>query len=136
MSSTATLTDAPATVPLDLARRLATPAQSRRAETVAALRETLIATVAAEDPDLSLRQLTTLLILVTEPGPHHVRDLAKRMQVSKPAITRAMDRLAHLDLARRCDNPLDRRTPRLEPTMAGRAYVRTLGGTLTAALEG
>lgn len=136
MSTPATLTEAPATVPLDLARRLATPAEPVRRDTTIPLRDTLIATVGSADPDLSMRQLAALMVLATEPGPHFVRDLAARLRVSKPAITRAMDRLGHLDLARRQVNPDDRRSPALSATLSGRAYVRTLSGTLRAALEG
>ena len=143
MDTLAPTTQAPAAIPLDLARRLADPAQPAvagdrpsRAEALPALRETLIALVGEEGPDLSLRQLTTLLILATEPGPHSVRHLAARMLVSKPAITRAMDRLAHLDLARRRPDPTDGRSPLLEATTAGRAYARTIGAALAARLAG
>jgi DNA-binding MarR family transcriptional regulator len=122
---------APATAP----PHIATPAQPPGADTAPALREALIATVAGQDPDLSLRQLAVLLVLATEPGPHLVRHLAARLAVPKPSITRAVDRLATLDLARRQDNPEDRRSPLLSATLAGRAYVRVLSGTLRAALE-
>lgn len=135
MSATATpTTQAPAAIPLDLAQRLAAPAQPARANSMVALRDLLVASVGADHPDLSARQLAVLMILVTEPGPHFVRDLAARLNVSKPAITRALDRLAEHDFARRRPNQLDRRSSLLEATLGGRAHAAWLGVRLTLAL--
>ncbi len=37
-----------------------------------------------DDPDLSIRQMTILLTIYLEAPPHTIRDLAKKLGVSKP----------------------------------------------------
>lgn len=62
---------------------------------------TIVKTVREDSPDLSARQMALLLtVYLTEP-PHTVRGMAKLLNVSKPAITRALDRLTSLKLIRR-----------------------------------
>ncbi len=65
------------------------------------LRDTIVALVRRDGADLSARQLAVLLTVYLTEGPHTVRGLAATLNVSKPAITRALDRLGALDLARR-----------------------------------
>jgi DNA-binding MarR family transcriptional regulator len=122
------------TLPPDLAYRLPNPAQPRRgdAEKLETLRDALIDGVRGEmGPDLTQRQLALLLILVTKPEGHHVRDLSARMQVGKPAITRAMDRLESLQFATR-EPARDRRDVQCVALPAGRfaalALARRLAG--------
>lgn len=75
------------------------------------LRETIIDTVRQDARDLTARQLAILLICCLEPdSPHTVRELAARLNIAKPAITRALDRLEGLDLVRRAGDPRDRRS--------------------------
>ena len=52
------------------------------------LRDTVVGTVRRDGPDLSARQFGVFLIAYNEEGPHTVRGLAARLDVSKPAITR------------------------------------------------
>ena len=54
-----------------------------------------------EEPDLSVRQITILLTVYLEAPPHTVRDLAAKLGVSKPVITRALDSMGKLDLVSR-----------------------------------
>jgi len=51
--------------------------------------------------------------------------------VSKPAVTRAIDRLAALELVVRRDDPRDGRSILLQRTAAGMGYMRELGGIMT-----
>src|SRR5438067_786154 len=44
-----------------------------------------------DEPDLSVRQISILLTVYLEAPPHTVRDLARKLGVSKPVITRALD---------------------------------------------
>lgn len=88
-----------------------------------------------EGPDLSARQLAVFLISYLEEGPHTVRGLAERLEVSKPAITRALDRLGELDLARRRPDPRDRRSVVIQRTPRGRALLRDIRGILSESLE-
>ena len=51
----------------------------------------------------------------------------------KPAITRALDRLGELDLARRKVDPLDRRSVLVQRTMKGAAFLRDLRSIMSEA---
>jgi len=99
------------------------------------LRDTIIGTVRREGPDLSARQFGVLLICYLEEGPHTVRALAARLEVSKPAITRALDRLAELGFARRGPDPRDRRSVLVSRTSPGAAYVAHLRSLMQTAAK-
>jgi DNA-binding MarR family transcriptional regulator len=77
---------------------------------VEGLRQTVVALVRREGPDLSARQLGVFLTCYLEEEAQTVRGLAAKLHVSKPAITRALDRLSEFDLVRRKTDPLDRRS--------------------------
>jgi DNA-binding MarR family transcriptional regulator len=49
------------------------------------------------------------------------------LNVSKPAITRALDRLEEFEFTKRETDPNDRRSVIARRTPAGSAYLRTLG---------
>jgi len=66
-------------------------------------------------------------------GAHTVRGLAAELNVSKPAITRALDRLGELDLARRKVDPLDRRSVLVQRTLKGTAFLRDMRGIMAEA---
>lgn len=101
------------------------------------LRDTVVAMVRRDGVDLSARQLGVLLTCYLKEGAHTVRGLAAELNVSKPAITRALDRLAELDYARRKVDPLDRRSVIVQRTPKGSAFLRDLRGILgDAASEG
>jgi DNA-binding MarR family transcriptional regulator len=93
---------------------------------VGILRETIVALVRRDGPDLSARQLGVFLTCYLRDGGHTVRGLAAELNVSKPAITRALDRLGELDLARRKVDPLDRRSILVQRTLKGAAFLRDL----------
>ncbi len=80
-----------------------------------------------ESADLSARQTAVLLSVYLTPAPHTVRALAAELNISKPAITRAVDRLSVLGLIERKTDENDRRSVLLERTMAGAKYVTELG---------
>ena len=90
------------------------------------LRDTIVALVRKDGADLSARQLGVLLTCYLREGGHTVRGLAAELNVSKPAITRALDRLGELDLARRKIDPLDRRSVLVQRTTRGSAFLRDL----------
>jgi DNA-binding MarR family transcriptional regulator len=98
------------------------------------LKDTLAASVASDGPDFTARQLTVFLKVYLESGTEHtVRGLASDLNVSKPAITRALDRLAEHDFTKREDDPKDRRSVIVRRTPKGSAYLGTLSGYLNAA---
>jgi len=78
-------------------------------------------------PDLSLRQTAVLLTVYLEPPPHTVRGLAKKLGVTKPAITRALDTMGRLGLLTRRRDEADRRNVVIQRTLEGALTVERLG---------
>jgi DNA-binding MarR family transcriptional regulator len=97
------------------------------------LRTAIVELVRRDGPDLSARQLAVFLTSYLESEAQTVRGLAARLAVSKPAITRALDRLAEFDLIRRKIDPLDRRSVLVQRTAAGQAFMRDLRAILRSA---
>jgi len=95
-----------------------------------------VALVRRDGPDLSARQLGVFLTCYLRDGGHTVRGLAAELNVSKPAITRALDRLGELDLARRKVDPLDRRSVLVQRTMKGAGFLRDLRAIMGEAASG
>ena len=77
--------------------------------------------VASDSPDLSTRQLAIMLNVYLRPGPHTVRGLAETLNISKPAVSRALDALGSRGLARRQRDEADRRNVIVQRTEAGLA---------------
>jgi DNA-binding MarR family transcriptional regulator len=100
---------------------------------VGILRDTVVSLVRRDGVDLSARQLGVFLTCYLREGAHTVRGLASELNVSKPAITRALDRLGELDLARRKIDPLDRRSVLVQRTVKGAAFLRDLRAIMTDA---
>ncbi len=89
-----------------------------------------------DEPDLSLRQMAILLTVYLEAPPHTVRDLAHRLDVSKPVITRALDSMGKLELLTRRRDEADRRNVLIQRTVRGALYVEALGDTCGATIGG
>ncbi|MBB5695128.1 MarR family transcriptional regulator [Muricoccus pecuniae] len=114
------------------------PVQGTPDQFVGILRDTIVAMVRRDGPDLSARQLGVFLTVYLGEGPHTVRGLAASLNVSKPAITRALDRLGELDFARRKTDPQDRRSVLVQRTVKGAALLRemrSIMGEAAAAAE-
>ncbi|MDA8052033.1 MAG: MarR family transcriptional regulator [Rhodospirillales bacterium] len=109
------------------------PGPSSADQMVGILRDTVVALVRRDGPDLSARQLGVFLTCYLQDGAHTVRGLAAELDVSKPAITRALDRLGELDLARRKVDPADRRSVLVQRTLKGAAFLRDLRAIMTEA---
>ncbi|WP_102324511.1 MarR family winged helix-turn-helix transcriptional regulator [Komagataeibacter saccharivorans] len=105
---------------------MAKTSQAQTDQMINSLRETIVAMVRRDGPDLSARQLAVFLTCYLSEDAHTVRGLAAELNVSKPAITRALDRLKDLDLARRTPDPMDRRSVLIKRTLKGNAYLRDL----------
>lgn len=87
------------------------------------LLDTLLSEVRLDQPDLSLRQLAVLLVAYQTDELLTVRGLAQHLQISKPAVTRALDRLAEFNLIRREVDFRDHRSVILRRTDAGTAMI-------------
>src|SRR3954471_12501177 len=90
------------------------------------LRTAIVELVRRDGPDLSARQLGVFLTCYLEQEAQTVRGLAAKLGVSKPAITRALDRLSEFDLVRRKTDPLDRRSVLVQRTATGMAFLREM----------
>jgi DNA-binding MarR family transcriptional regulator len=83
------------------------------------LREVIVALVRRDGPALSAHQLAVYLTCYLKEGDHTVRGLAAELNVSKSVITRSLDKLSEMELARRIPDPADRRSVLVERTPAG-----------------
>ncbi len=90
-------------------------------------RRTVVESVRRDGPDLSARQMALLLTIYLTSPPHTVRGMARALGASKPAITRAVDRLQALDLVRRKPDAEDRRSILLTRTVAGSVFLSEFG---------
>jgi DNA-binding MarR family transcriptional regulator len=92
------------------------------------LRTSIIGMVQIKDvPDLSMRQLAVLLLCHTSEKPQTVRGLAAALDVSKPAVTRAIDRLTASGLVRRIPDAADGRSVLVQVKASGHALCRSFG---------
>ena len=99
-------------------------------------RRAAVAGVRLDAPDLSARQMALLLTVYLTPPPHTVRGLAELMRVSKPAVTRAVDRLGEFGLVRRKIDDADRRSVLIQRTVRGSVFLREFGELIVAAASG
>jgi DNA-binding MarR family transcriptional regulator len=96
-------------------------------------RRATLTSVRRDAPDLSARQMALLLTVYLTPPPHTVRGLAETLKVSKPAITRALDRLSDIELIRRKPDEQDRRSVLIQRTVRGSVFLREFAELIAAA---
>lgn len=87
-------------------------------------------------PDFTLRQLAVLLTIYLDPSPHTVRGLAKKLGVTKPVVTRALDVLTKQAIIARRHDDVDKRNVIVQKTVKGALYVETLGDLVVAKAGG
>jgi DNA-binding MarR family transcriptional regulator len=92
-----------------------------------------LASVQQDTPDLSARQMALLLTVYLTQPPHTVRGLADILKVSKPAVTRAVDRLGELGMVKRKVDDKDRRSVLIQRTVKGSVFLREFGDIIVAA---
>lgn len=100
---------------------------SRNLQALQLWRRALVSSVRKDGPDLSARQLALLLTVFLTPPPHTVRGLAATLNVSKPAITRALDRLGRLGYIKRKRDQEDRRNVLVQRTVKGSVFLTEFG---------
>ena len=96
-------------------------------------RHALVASVRGDAPDLSARQMALMLSVYLGEGPHTVRGLAQALRISKPAISRALDRLGELGYVRRQRDDLDRRNVLVQRTINGAQFLYSFSGMIDEA---
>lgn len=90
-------------------------------------RHALVASVRGDAPDLSARQMSLILSVYLGEGPHTVRGLAQALRISKPAVSRALDRLGELGYVYRQRDDLDRRNVLVQRTQSGARFLTDFG---------
>lgn len=90
-------------------------------------RGVMVARLGRDHPDLTARQFALLLHVYLSPPPHTVRGLSAALSLSKPVITRALDRLGRLDFVRRKRDQTDKRNVLIQRTIKGSVYLREFG---------
>ena len=98
-------------------------------------RHALVASVRGEAPDLSARQMALMLSVYLGVGPHTVRGLAQALKISKPAVSRALDRLGELGYVRRERDDLDRRNVLVQRTVTGGEFLTYFSRLIDEATE-
>jgi DNA-binding MarR family transcriptional regulator len=88
---------------------------------------TLVDYVRSGEPDLTNRQMALLMLVYLDPGPHTVRGLARALNVSKPVVTRALNRLGALGYLRRQRDDADKRNIFVARTPKGAEFLADFG---------
>ena len=77
--------------------------------------------------DLTARQFALLLSIFMRPGPHAIRDLARQLDLPKPAVTRALDVLERQGFVRRKRDRDDKRDVSVHRTVKGAVFLYDYG---------
>ncbi|MGC4252810.1 MAG: MarR family winged helix-turn-helix transcriptional regulator [Sphingobium sp.] len=85
--------------------------------------QTLVDYVRSGKPDLTNRQMALMMTVYIDSGPHTVRGLAEVLNVSKPVITRALNKLSALGYVRRERDAADRRNIFIVRTSKGAEFL-------------
>ena len=98
-------------------------------------RQALVTTVRQDRPDLTARQLAVLLTVYLTAPPHTVRGLALVLNISKPAVTRALDRLGAFGFVKRKQDEADKRNVLVQRTVKGSVYLSEFGEIVNRAMQ-
>ena len=82
----------------------------------------LVEGVRSEEEDLSARQMAIFFSIYIKNNPQTVRGLAKNLNISKPAVSRAVDFLSSLEYVRRIEDSADKRSIVIQRTVKGSIY--------------
>lgn len=91
-----------------------------------------LALVRDGEHDLSSRQAAILLTIYLDPPPHTVRGLAKKLGVTKPVVTRALDTMGQLGYVSRRRDEKDRRNVIVQRTVKGALMVEKIGDLVSS----
>lgn len=99
------------------------PVALSTAQAIDIWRGAILESVRRDGPDLTARQMAVLLTVYRDQAPATVRGLARALHVQKPAVTRAIDRLAALGLVRRKRDVTDKRNVLIQRTVTGSVFL-------------
>ncbi len=98
-------------------------------------REALFESVTNDGYDLSQRQMAVLLTVYLNAQPHRVRDLSSHLKISKPAITRALDKLEQIGYVKRKPDDDDGRSVLIQRTVKGSVYLSEFAHSIQRAMD-
>ena len=99
------------------------------------LRNFMTMLVSGDQHDLTGRQLSILLIVYGETNEQTIKAITQELNISKPTISRAVDRLVELNLVDKRKDPKDRRSVIVGQTHDGKIFVNTIEKYLQEARE-
>ena len=102
-----------------------------RLDALSVWHQVMLKTVTGEGPDLSSRQFVILTTIYLVDGTHTVRSLAKKLEVTKAVITRALDTLGGHGFVTRGPDPADRRSILIQRTPKGTRFLHEFGDRLS-----
>jgi DNA-binding MarR family transcriptional regulator len=79
--------------------------------------------------------MSLMLSVYLGEGPHTVRGLAQALRISKPAVSRALDRLGELGYVYRQRDDLDRRNVLVQRTQVGGKFLTDFSHLIDEAKE-
>ena len=117
--------------------KAANPAETNRTTDpmLHVLRDCMVSQVAKAGLDLTQRQQAVMLVCMVDRRSQTVRGLSTTLSVSKPAISRALDRLEKEGMVARKADPDDRRSVTVEMTRKGVATMRQIGDQMNQSLQ-
>ena len=111
------------------------PIEIRPSQALHLWRDVNLELVRDDQPDLSARQTAILLTIYLDLPPHTIRGLAKRLSVTKPVITRALDSMGKHGLVDRRRDEADKRNVIIQRTVKGALAVEALGDLIVARIK-
>ena len=106
------------------------PPKYNRLDALSIWHNVSLKTVTSTEPDLTSRQFVILTSIYLIDGTHTVRSLAKKLNVTKAVITRALDRLGAYGFLTRGPDPTDRRSILIQRTPKGTRFLHDFGDLL------
>ncbi len=97
--------------------------------------EICVNTVQKKEADLSSRQNAVLLKVYLDANSQTVGNLAKTLDISKSAVTRAVDRLEKEGFVKRKFKEDDKRIVVLQRTVKGSVFLREMGELILTATK-
>ncbi len=91
--------------------------------------------VISDTPDLTTRQFAVLSTVYLEGGPHTVRSLAARLNVTKAVITRAVDTLERYQFVARRPDLRDKRSVVIARTARGSTFLTGFAECIRAEMK-
>jgi len=87
------------------------------------------------DFDLTPRQISLLLRVYLEEGPHTVKNLSENLDISKAAVCRALDKLSIAKLLKRKKDEQDRRNIFVQRTINGSVFLSDFSDFIIHAVD-